>query len=121
MTKRTFAHTGMMSVDGGEAGFQRRVIDYALLRGWLCYHSRPVRVRRASGAEYWTTPMTGSPGFPDLVFARNGVVFFAELKDAKGKLSAAQLAWQDAINGEGSGRAIVWRPQDFNDIMRILE
>lgn len=68
----------------------------------------------------YATPYVGNKGYPDLTLARNGVVLFAECKLDKEKPSRDQQAWLDALNGEGSGRAVVWKPKFWDDILRIL-
>src|SRR5262245_2047627 len=61
-----------------EKRFMQTVIDYARLRGWLVYHALDSR--------------GSAPGFPDLVFARDGDVVFAELKIGSKKPTKDQLA-----------------------------
>lgn len=65
------------------------IIEAAQYRSWLVHH-----VRRSDKAL-----QMGHPGFPDLVLARNGQVYFLELKELGKYADAAQVAWIDAING----------------------
>ena len=85
-----------------EAELQERVIELACLFGWLVHAERPARSQKG-----WRTPIQGDPGFPDLVLARNGVVWFVELKRADGRAGAGQNEWLHETKG------IVWRPQDL--------
>lgn len=103
-----------MRADVSEADFQKVVIEYAQLRGWLVHHARPAQ--RQSGR--WSTPIAGDRGFPDLVLARKGVVIFAELKSQKGHLTSGQAHWQLALTNPGQmwHRYFVWRPSDWSDI-----
>ena len=95
-----------------EAALQRRVIDYAALRGWRYVHIRPART-----VDGWRTAYEGNPGLPDLILARRGVVLLAELKSATGAPTRDQLMWLDALGGHG----LLWRPADWNEIMETLK
>lgn len=95
-----------------ERGFQDAVIALFRLHGWLVYHVPDSR--RAT-----------SNGYPDLtmVHPTHGLIF-AELKTAKGRVSADQWKWLDAINAGAAGRlddpacAHIWRPEDWDHIER---
>lgn len=76
-----------------EADFQRLLVELARLRGWKVQHTRPAQNSRGR----WSTPIQGDPGFPDLVLARDGVVILLELKSEKGRLSAVQREWLEAL------------------------
>ncbi len=65
-----------------EAEFQRTVIDYALLRSWRVVHYRPARTLHG-----YRTALTGHPGAPDLLLARDGCVLCVELKRHTGRLT----------------------------------
>lgn len=109
-----------------EAGFQGWVLDLARTYGWLIYHARPAKVRDGQ----WATPMTGNPGFPDLVLARGGRVIFAELKKQAGRVEPDQQQWLDELQGDvdvvhaGPGCRVhevyVWRPDDRAWIQEVL-
>jgi len=58
-------------------------------------------------------------GFPDLVLARERVVF-VELKAEKGTLNDNQLAWQDALRAAGV-EYHCFKPRDWPEIERTLE
>lgn len=93
-----------------EAEFTRAVVALARSHSWLCYHALPAR-----SAKGWHTPTMGDVGFVDLVLCRNGVVIFAELKSATGRVRAAQCDWLDALPG-----ALIWRPKDWSEIVGVL-
>lgn len=95
-----------------EADLQQRIIDLALLRGWHIAHFRAARTEKG-----WRTPVQGHKGFPDLVLARRGRIIFAELKAANGKMSAEQEEWGIQLGA----RFVLWRPNDWPSIQRILE
>ena len=82
-----------------EKEFQQTVVDFARLRGWRTYHTHDSRRSDA--------------GFPDLVMVRGDRLVFAELKTEKGRLSAAQEQWREALAamGEQVGDPDVWPPQ----------
>lgn len=96
-----------------EADFQKRIIDYARLRGWKVCHVRPAQTTRG-----WRTPYQGDSGLPDLILARNGRVMLAELKsDAAPEPSEAQYAWIGAAGMNGR----VWRPHHWDSIVEELK
>jgi hypothetical protein len=97
-----------------EQEWQSRVIDYAKLRGWLVHHTRPARTDKG-----WRTALEGDAGFPDLVLARKGHIFFVELKTEVGLLTKGQKAWIWELESHEVG-ARVWRPSDWPEVQRAL-
>jgi hypothetical protein len=95
-----------------EAAFQRTVIELAVLHRWRVCHFRPART-----AHGWRTPVEGSPGLPDLVMARDGVVLLAELKRHRGRVSPDQAAWLRVLGGHGR----LWTPMDWPEIVEELK
>lgn len=95
-----------------ENQFLAAVLEYAALQGWRCFHARPARTEKG-----WRTAGqgNGAKGFPDLVMARNGAVIFAELKSARGHLSASQRRWMVELP-----QVYIWRPQDWDEIEQLL-
>ena len=98
-----------------ETPFMGRVIEYALLRGWLVHHCRSVWT--ASG---YKTPIQGSPGFPDLCMTRLSRVVFAEIKDTYSKPTELQAEWLATLARTGKVGTFVWRPKDEELIWGIL-
>lgn len=94
--------TAPLSLNVSEADFQKAVIDMAIIYRWHVHHSRPAQVRTGR----WATPITGHPGLPDLVLARDGVVLLAELKRHGAKATPGQLAWLEALGDHGR----LWSP-----------
>lgn len=76
-----------------ERELQDALIKLAALRGWLVYHT-------------WTS-IHSSPGFPDLVFARDRDLIFMEVKGPRGRLSPAQKQWLDALAAAGQEAYVV--------------
>ena len=99
-----------------ESYFQSQVIMLAKLHGWLVMHTRAVEIRPG----VWKTPLQGHAGFPDLVLCHESRgVIFAELKSDKGKLSAMQVVWSEALTVAGQ-EVYCWRPKDIEDISTRL-
>lgn len=96
-----------------EADFQKRVTEYARLRGWRWVHIRNVH----TGGGRWRVPYEGDGGLPDLVLARRGVVLLVELKaDTPAPFQPGQEEWIDAAGGNGH----VWMPRDWDRVLEIL-
>lgn len=93
-----------------EREFTETIVELAKFYGWRVAHFRPAWDRG-----HWKTPMSGDPGFPDLVLARNGVVVFAELKTKDGRTSLSQRKWMEAL-----GQCYLWRPKDIEQIRTVL-
>src|SRR5262245_11699162 len=89
-----------------ERELQDAVVECARVLGWLVHHTRPART---SGG--WRTPVQGDAGFPDLVLARERVVF-AELKAGRGRPTAAQEAWLARLEAAGA-ETYVWRDRHW--------
>lgn len=109
MTRRTSRRPPVEKVRfqvESEAAFQRAVLDYAALSGWLVYHDHDSR--------------RNAPGLPDLVLVRAPRVVFAELKTATGRLRPAQAVWLDALSACPGVESYVWRPGDWQTIERTL-
>lgn len=93
-----------------EADFQRTVIDAAQRFRWRVAHFRPAKTDQG-----WRTAVAADgQGFPDLVLVRDRVLF-VELKTDRGKLTAHQRAWRDAIQDASDAS---WKAQ-FDTIKRI--
>ncbi len=111
---------GTSSVVVSEREFQRAVIDLAHRHGWWVACFRPARTLKG-----WRTAVgADGVGWPDLVCVRaepsgKGRVLFVELKSATGRLSAAQQTWIDCLRAAGA-EIWVWRPEDMDEIERIL-
>lgn len=97
-----------------ESEFQSKVVDMARWLGWMVYHPERAQIKGA-----WLTP--GSHGFPDLVLVhpRRGVIF-VELKTEVGRVSEEQMRWLHALSDAGA-EAYVWRPGDWNRIIKRLD
>ena len=101
-----------------EAEFSSWVVGLARQCRWRCFHSSDSRKQVRRGDRLI---MVGDPeqsGFPDWTFVRERVVF-AELKRQKGRLSASQEVWLEALREAGQ-EVYVWRPEDRGAIIRVL-
>jgi hypothetical protein len=97
-----------------EADWQRDIIQLARTLGWRIAHFRPAMTKHG-----WKTALAGDgAGFPDLCLVRDRIIM-AELKNETGKLSEDQLEWIAALEVAGV-ETYVWRPQDLDEIMRVL-
>jgi len=97
-----------------EAMFLMKIKAVANMYGWTLHHQQPTM----TAAGRWIT--AGSVGFPDvlLVHPRRGLIF-AELKTDKGRATEAQLLWLDTL--KNYAETYLWRPKDFDDIVRRLQ
>jgi hypothetical protein len=102
------------------------ITDALTLYGWRWTHPR-----RSDKAL-----TMGHSGAPDIIAARKGIVYFIELKSARGRLDAEQFAWMSALGwpqrpqGEvertappGADERIrlrVWWPEDLDAALREL-
>ena len=89
-----------------EKDFSRTVLELAQTLGWRCYHT-------------WGS-IHSAGGFPDLCMVRGLRLVFAELKGSMGKLSEEQALWLKALRETGQCEAYLWRPEGWEDIVRIL-
>ena len=115
------ATCGMTMPPISEADFLRQVTDLADLYGWRWVHFRPAQTLRG-----WRTPVSGplGKGWPDLVLVKpeRGVIF-AELKGDKGRPTPEQaevLRWLHLTGVGTCVSAYVWRPRDFDEVVRVL-
>lgn len=100
-----------------ENDFMRQVIDLAKLSGWKVAHfGASVRV---VGKSRTFVGDRDAAGFPDLVLVKGERLVIAELKAPKGVVSETQKAWLCAL-GETDAEVYLWRPEDLEEISRIL-
>ena len=109
MTRRNAAAALSRALSESEGEFQASVIQLAELCGWRAYHVANVKGRLRAYT---------SPGFPDLVLARD-CVLFRECKDNRRGLDPEQIAWRDILIASGADWAL-WRPRDWPEIERTL-
>jgi VRR-NUC domain len=89
-----------------EKQFQASVVEVARLHRWRVYHTHDSR--------------RSEPGFPDLVMVRRRRIVFAELKAEKGRVTDTQREWIGALRMASACEVYVWRPSDWDEIMRRL-
>lgn len=89
-----------------EKAFERAVVEYAELNGWLVYHTQDSR--------------RSNSGFPDLTLVRGDRLVFAELKADRGRLSDAQVDWVHALDLVEHVQAGVFRPSMWSEIEKVL-
>lgn len=88
-----------------EARFQAAVMDLARWRKWRVWHDHDSRRNAA--------------GLPDLLLVRGDRLIFAELKSRRGRVRPAQREWLAAL-GQTAAEVRVWRPTDWDEIVRVL-
>lgn len=88
-----------------ELPFMQVIIDFARSIGWLVYHTRDSQ--------------KSAPGYPDVVMLRGSRQVVAEFKSGHGAVASAQVIWLTAYRDAGA-ETYVWRPQDKEEIVRIL-
>ena len=99
-----------------ERDFTSQVIQLARVFGWRTAHFRAAMTQRGR----WVTPVQGDgAGFPDLLLLRHNRRIMAELKAAKGKVTAEQELWLESAMRAGF-ESYLWRPADIDEIERIL-
>lgn len=82
------------------------ITEAATFLGWRWHH-----VRRSDKAI-----QQGHSGFPDLVLAKEGRVYFLELKSKAGQPTPDQLAWCEALPN-----AYVITPRDLDRVLSVLK
>lgn len=106
----------LATLSPNERAWQDQVIELARLYGWRVAHFRPAKTEQG-----WRTPVQADgAGFPDLVLVRPPRVIFAELKSATGGIRAEQRVWLDQLLDCGGVETYIWRPNDFDQVARIL-
>jgi len=102
--------------EGGmtEREFERTVLETLRLFGWRFTHFRAARTSKG-----WRTPLSGDPGFPDIVAVRGKRILYIELKAERGRLSDDQGRWLAALGLAGAD-VHCWRPSDWPVIEETL-
>jgi hypothetical protein len=103
-----------------EQELQSLILEYAQARRWRCHHQLvPFRRGKDGRVRAIVEPHTDK-GFPDLVLARAGVVWYFECKTEKGKLTDEQRAWRDILIAAGCRWKLV-QPHMWDEIAALLE
>lgn len=90
--------------------------------GWRIWHDEAVNARRDCPS--CGTPIRqprNDPGFPDLVLVRGDTLWFVELKSDRGKTTDHQRDWLDALRAVRRVRVDLWRPDDLERIMELMQ
>ncbi len=90
-----------------EKEWQKRVEGVLKAHNWLCYHTL-----RSKGS---------TPGYPDICAVKGKRLLFCELKTEKGRLSAAQNEWMDALARVPCAECYILRPSDFDKLLEIVK
>jgi hypothetical protein len=90
-----------------EKELSQQVQQLAKLKGYKVYHT--------------FLSVYSEPGFPDLCMAKEGRLIFAELKTERGKVTQAQKEWLETLADSKSCEVYIWRPGDWDEIVKVLE
>lgn len=101
------SETSPVSLGLVEKDFLALVREAAGWCGWKAYHTHDSQ--------------RSEPGFPDLVLVRPPAVVFAELKSTHGRLTRPQQTWLDALSQCQDVEACLWRPSDWERIVKRLQ
>lgn len=104
-----------------EDEFQRGVIEYARLNGWLVMHIGDSRREVKRGNVSRLVGDTLTKGWPDLVLVHPkwGRLVIRELKSDKGRVRPDQKVWLKALASAGVDVGI-WRPRDLPEVEATL-
>jgi len=94
------------TIEPTEAAMMDTIVAAAKITGWRCSHFRPARDRHGR----WHTPVQGDGvGFPDVVLChpRRRLLWFAELKTQRGRLTVEQEAWGADLSAAGARYLLV--------------
>src|ERR1700734_1444410 len=98
-----------------ESQFTEQVIRLANIYGWRVAHFRPART-----AKGWRTAVSGDgKGFGDLFLIKGHRAIGAERKGGRNKPTIEQASWLSCLAAAGI-ETFVWRPENWDDIVRIL-
>lgn len=92
-----------------EEEFQALLMGEAKRQGWLAFHPHDSR--------------KSAPGFPDstLVHRDRRLLIFAELKVGDNEATPEQRDWLDALATVETVEAHLWRPENWQEIERLLK
>lgn len=97
-----------------ERDFDRQVADLFRAHGWSTAHFHDSRRQVRPGVFVGDKE---AAGWPDRVFVRPPEFIVVELKRDKGRLSVLQSTWLRLLDECGI-ETHVWRPQDWDAIVR---
>ena len=98
-----------------EKDLQNAIMEYLGYNGWLRAHFRPAKTQAGN----WITAMQGDTGYPDVTAVKGHRLVFAELKTEKGKITATQEQWLDAL-ALAHREVYVVRPSTLNVFYAVL-
>lgn len=90
-----------------EAEFQQAIKEYAMLNGWIFYHTR--------------NSLGSDKGFPDTALVRPGdALILAELKTLKGRPTPEQKDWLLSLGQVTRVETYLWKPDNWDFIEERL-
>ena len=98
-----------------EAELYQIVVDALELGGWRWKHDLPARTNKG-----WRTATAGDVGWPDIFAARDGVALALELKSDSGRVHVEQTIWLAELAKVPGVHAMVVRPADIDELIRVL-
>ena len=103
-----------------EKDFQAQLMKVVAMLGGLVYHSHDSRREVVNrGGERVLVGDADAKGYPDLtIVTADRRVIFAELKASKRQPTETQWVWLRALPDH---QAYLWRPDDLDDAVRIIQ
>ena len=111
-----------MVLKQSERDFQAQLIQVVDMLGGLAYHAHDSRREVKRNGERVLVGDADAKGYPDLtIVLKDGPkrrVLWAELKAGKRKPTEDQRIWLGALPDH---QAYLWRPDDWDDAVRIIQ
>lgn len=94
-----------------ELQFQKVVTDLFIANGWFVYCHPDSRASISFS----------SPGFPDIVATKRGLILFAECKLPSKTPSKKQHGWLNALSRCPGVEVHIWRPKDLPRVETLVK
>ena len=99
-----------------EHDLQLAVWRYAEMQGWRCHYTARSAFRLQDGSYRGTA----TPGWPDVIAIRAGVMWAIELKSEVGRVRPEQREWMALLADVPGVNTAIWRPRDAQAAIEAL-